>query len=105
MGTAPFELGPLAVLPGSHKVRKVLPHHFSPGAGGLIIDLVAETPRHPELAKPWLSTNFEIGDTLFFPALTVHKALPNVTADRMRISLGNRHGGAAASRNACSCRT
>jgi len=91
VGDCPIELGPLAVLPGSHKVRKVLPHHFSLGAGGLIIDLSQETPRHPELDKPWLSTNFEVGDTLFFPALTVHKALPNVTADRMRISLDNRY--------------
>ena len=39
----------------------------------------------------WLSTNFELGDTLFFPALTVHKAFPNVTEDRMRISLDNRY--------------
>jgi len=46
---------------------------------------------HPELDKPWLSTNFEVGDKLFFPALTVHKALPNISADRMRISLDNRY--------------
>ncbi len=39
VGDCPIELGPLAVLPGSHKVKKVLPHHFSLGAGGLIIDL------------------------------------------------------------------
>ena len=30
---------------------------------------------------------------LFFPALTVHKALPNITEDRMRISLDNRYEG------------
>jgi ectoine hydroxylase-related dioxygenase (phytanoyl-CoA dioxygenase family) len=91
VGDCPIELGPLAVLPGSHKVKKVLPHHFSLGAGGLIIDLNEETPKHHELDATWLSTNFEMGDTLFFPALTVHKALPNVTPDRMRISLDNRY--------------
>ena len=91
VGDCPIELGPLAVLPGSHKVRKVLPHHFSLGAGGLIIDLHEQTPKHPELDRGWLCTNFEVGDTLFFPALTVHKALPNVTPDRMRISLDNRY--------------
>ena len=91
VGDCPIELGPLAVLPGSHKVKKVLPHHFSLGAGGLIIDLEEQTPKHPELDTTWLSTNFELGDTLFFPALTVHKALPNVTEDRMRISLDNRY--------------
>ena len=72
-------------------MKKVLPHHFSLGAGGLIIDLGEETPKHPELNASWLSTNFEMGDTLFFPALTVHKALPNLTDDRMRISLDNRY--------------
>jgi hypothetical protein len=69
----------------------VLPHHFALGAGGLIIDLDEQTPLHPELDATWLSTNFELGDTLFFPALTVHKALPNLTEDRMRISLDNRY--------------
>ncbi len=91
VGDCPIELGPLAVLPGSHKVRKVLPHHFSLGAGGLIIDLRQETGKYPLLDVPWLTTSFELGDTLFFPALTIHKALPNVTADRMRISLDNRY--------------
>jgi len=91
VGDCPIELGPLAVLPGSNKVRKVLPHHFSLGAGGLIINLVQEAQRYPVLDAGWLSTNFEIGDTLFFPALTVHKALPNLTDDRMRISLDNRY--------------
>ena len=32
-----------------------------------------------------------IGDTLFFPALTIHKALPNYTEDKLRISLDNRY--------------
>jgi hypothetical protein len=91
VGNCPIELGPLAVLPGSHKVKKVLPHHFALGAGGLIIDLKEQTLLHPELDATWLSTNFELGDTLFFPALTVHKAFPNLTADRMRISLDNRY--------------
>jgi hypothetical protein len=39
----------------------------------------------------WFSTNFELRDTLFFPALTAHKAFPNLTEDRMRISLDNRY--------------
>jgi ectoine hydroxylase-related dioxygenase (phytanoyl-CoA dioxygenase family) len=91
VGDCPIELGPLAVLPGSHKVRKVLPHHFSLGAGGLIIDLEEQRAKYPQLARPWVSTDFQLGDVLFFPALTVHKALPNLTEDRMRISLDNRY--------------
>jgi ectoine hydroxylase-related dioxygenase (phytanoyl-CoA dioxygenase family) len=91
VGDCPIELGPLAVLLGSHKVRKVLPHHFSLGAGGLMIQLEEEKRKHPELDRVWVSANFEVGDTLFFPALTVHKALPNVTENRMRVSLDNRY--------------
>ncbi len=91
VGDCPIELGPLAVLPGSHKVKKVLPHHFSLGAGSLIIDLEEQKALHPELHQGWLSTDFAAGDALFFPALTVHKALPNLTDDRMRISLDNRY--------------
>ncbi len=91
VGDCPIELGPLAVLPRSHKVKKVLPHHFSLGAGGLVINLGDEVPKHIALETAWHSTNFELGDTLFFPALTVHRALPNLTHDSMRISLDNRY--------------
>ena len=34
LGDCPLELGPLAVVDGSHKVGKVVDHHFSLGAGG-----------------------------------------------------------------------
>lgn len=92
VGDCPIELGPLAVLQGSHKVRKVLPHHFALGAGGLIVDLEDEKPRYPQqLSGVWRSTNFEAGDVLFFPSLTVHRALPNTTDDLMRLSLDNRY--------------
>jgi ectoine hydroxylase-related dioxygenase (phytanoyl-CoA dioxygenase family) len=91
VGDCPVELGPLAVLPRSHTVRKVLPHHFSLGAGGLIIRLEEEVERHPQLDVPWHTTNFQAGDALFFPALTVHKAMPNLTEDRLRVSLDNRY--------------
>jgi len=93
VGDCPVPLGPLAVLPGSHKVKKVLSHHFSLGAGGLIIDLDEQVATHPELDVPWVTTDFEAGDVLFFPALTIHRALPNVTEDRIRISLDNRYEG------------
>ena len=33
----------------------------------------------------------KIGDTLIFSALTIHKALPNLTEDRLRVSLDNRY--------------
>ncbi len=93
VGDCPIELGPLAVLPRSHKTKKVLNHHFSLGAGGLIIHVDEILREYPELNVPWHTTNFEVGDTLFFPALTVHKAMPNLTEDRLRISLDNRYEG------------
>jgi ectoine hydroxylase-related dioxygenase (phytanoyl-CoA dioxygenase family) len=84
VGDCPIELGGLAVLPGSHKVNKVLDHHFSLGAGGLRLDTDA-------LDGQWYTTDYEIGDALIFLALTVHKALPNLTEDRLRVSLDNRY--------------
>ncbi len=91
VGDCPIELGPLAVLERSHKVRKVLTHHFSLGAGGLVVNVEEEKATYPELSGRWLSTDFEVGDALFFPALTVHRALPNTTENLMRISLDNRY--------------
>ncbi len=87
VGDCPIELGGLAVIPGSHKVNRVLEHHFSLGAGSLVVD----TDEHPEIDPVWHSTNYEAGDTLIFPALTIHKALPNYTEDKLRLSLDNRY--------------
>ena len=84
IGDCPIELGGLAVIPGSHKINAVHHHHFSLGAGGLAIDTA-------DLNGAWHSTDYQIGDTLIFPSLTVHQALPNNTVDRLRISLDNRY--------------
>ena len=93
VGDCPRKLGGLAVLRGSHKVGRVLEHHFSLGAGSLIVDTDAHEELVPEgeLQTEWLTTDYEIGDTLIFPALTMHKALPNLTEDRLRVSLDNRY--------------
>jgi hypothetical protein len=87
IGDCPRELGGLAVLKGSHKVNRVLDHHFSLGAGSLYVDPTL----HEEAGDEWHTTDFEVGDTLIFPALTIHRALPNVTEDRLRVSLDNRY--------------
>jgi hypothetical protein len=84
VGDCPRELGGLALLPGSHKINAVHAHHFSLGAGALAID-------EEELPRDWLTTDYEIGDSLIFHSLTVHQALPNVTEDRLRVSLDNRY--------------
>lgn len=91
VGDCPIELGGLAVLPGSHKVKRVLDHHFSLGAGGLYVDVQEQALLNPELSVEWHTTNYEVGDTLIFPSLTIHKALPNHTENKLRISLDNRY--------------
>ena len=84
VGDCPTELGPLALIPGSHKVNKGVDHHFSLGAGALAI-------HSEDLSGELLSNDFEIGDSLIFHSLTAHQALPNVTEDRVRVSLDNRY--------------
>jgi len=84
VGDCPIELGPLAILAGSHKAGAVREHHFSLGAGGLALG-------PDQLAGTWLSSDYEMGDALIFPSLTVHQALPNLTPDRLRVSLDNRY--------------
>jgi hypothetical protein len=84
VGDCPRELGGLALLPGSHQINAVHDHHFSLGAGSLAIDT-------EQLDGQWVTTDYAIGDTLIFHSLTVHQALPNKTADRLRISLDNRY--------------
>ena len=84
VGDCPIELGPLAVIEGSHKVNKVVDHHFSLGAGNLKVDSL-------EKRGIMRCNDFEIGDTLFFGCLMVHGALPNLTDDLLRVSLDNRY--------------
>ena len=84
LSDCPIELGPLAVVEGSHKVGKVVEHHFSLGAGGQKVE-------NPEGRGIPRCSDFELGDTLIFGCLMVHGALPNLTEDRLRISLDNRY--------------
>ncbi len=84
LGDCPIELGGLAVVPGSHQVDRVLEHHFSLGAGQLNVEMDA-------YEGEWHSSDYAVGDCLMFHSLTLHRALPNITADRMRLSLDNRY--------------
>ena len=84
VGDCPIELGPLAVVEGSHQVGEVVDHHFSLGAGGQMVN-------NPETRGIPRCNDFEIGDTLIFGCLMVHGALPNTTEDRLRVSLDNRY--------------
>ena len=84
VGACPIELGGLAVVPGSPETSKVLDHHFSLGAGGMAADV-------PGQDSEWHTTDYEPGDALIFHSLTAHKALPNTTENRLRVSLDNRY--------------
>ncbi len=85
LGACPIALGGLAVWPGSH-TRGFLDHsvHHPGAVGG------SGVPVDPAEAI-WHTTDFEPGDALFFHAFTIHKALPNLSGDRLRLSTDNRY--------------
>ena len=83
LGPCPAELGGLAVLRGSHE-RGILPVHEATGAGGLSVE-------SDWLDGEWRSGPFAPGDTLFFHSKTVHQGLPNLSGDRIRLSVDYRY--------------
>lgn len=85
LGACPIALGGLAVWPGSH-TRGYLDHsvHHPGAVGGCGV------PIDPAEAR-WVSADYEPGDALFFTSYTIHKALPNLTANCMRLSTDNRY--------------
>lgn len=85
LGACPVTLGGLAVWPGSH-TRGFIEHdqHIAGAVGGRGVPV-------DEADAVWHTTDFEAGDALFFHSYTIHKALPNLTPDRLRISTDNRY--------------
>lgn len=84
LGNCPMELGGLAVLPGSQK-HGFLEHNItSAGVGGSGVSV-------DESEAQWHCDDFAAGDVLFFHSYTIHKALPNKTEDRLRVSTDNRY--------------
>lgn len=85
LGDCPMVLGNLAVWDGSHR-RGYIEHtetiHGAVGGRGVPVD---------ESQADWHSSDFGIGDALFFHAYTIHKALPNLTENRLRVSTDNRY--------------
>ena len=84
LADCPLELGPLAVLPGSHR-SGLLPLDFHLGPGNRQAVLPAQGH------GSWVTADFRAGDVLLFPSLTVHKALPNQHPSRMRLSVDFRY--------------
>jgi len=85
LGACPIVLGGLAVLPGSHRqgfIEHNVSHPGAVGGRGVPVD---------EASALWHTGDFGVGDALFFRSYTIHKALPNLTPDRLRISTDNRY--------------
>jgi len=84
LGDCPRRLGGLSVLRGSHKLG-ILPVRAAEGAGGRHVILDDESEQE------WFETDFEIGDVLVFHSLTVHKSIPNLTENQIRLSVDYRY--------------
>ncbi len=82
LGSILKELGGLGVWPGSH-LNGLFEHGYVPGTGGLGIRF-EDTP-------VWHTGDFAIGDVLVFHSMTVHRAMPNRTVDRIRLSADFRY--------------
>jgi Phytanoyl-CoA dioxygenase (PhyH) len=84
LAACPLALGPLALLPGSHHggLREHAP--VVPGSDRVVGTKVAEN-------APWCSHDLAAGDVILFSSLTVHRALPNITSDQLRISVDFRY--------------
>ena len=83
LGDVPVELGSLSILEGSHK-EGLLGVTGHPGAGGLESILCG-------LGYEWVEGDYEAGDVVMFHSWTVHKALPNQTGNRVRLSVDYRY--------------
>jgi ectoine hydroxylase-related dioxygenase (phytanoyl-CoA dioxygenase family) len=82
LGDCPMELGPLAVLAGSHR------HGVDKHTGRGIVDGgIAVSPE-----AVWLTSDFQCGDILLFTQFTIHRGLPNMSGDRLRFSADFRYG-------------
>ena len=83
IGDCPRALGGLTVLRASHQLGK-LPIQETRGAGNMAAQLC---PGEDD----WVLGDYEIGDVLTFPSLTVHKALPCRRKEQIRLSLDVRY--------------
>ena len=77
LGDCPLELGPLALAPGSHR-GGLRPHT----AGYRVADCAD---------LDWVCGDLACGDVLLFHCLTLHRACPNRSGDRLRLSLDCRY--------------
>jgi ectoine hydroxylase-related dioxygenase (phytanoyl-CoA dioxygenase family) len=85
LGECPVELGGLAVWPNSQHNGFIEHTEHSPGAvGGRGVPV-------DESQAMWHTGDFSLGDALFFHSYTIHKAMPNLTSNQLRVSTDNRY--------------
>jgi hypothetical protein len=85
LGDCPIQLGGLAVWPGSHRrgfQEHTARHAGAVGGHGIPVD---------EAQAEWHTTDYQAGDALFFHSYSVHKGLPNLSGNRLRLSTDNRY--------------
>lgn len=82
----PVALGPLAVLTGSHRAGFI---EHREDRRKKYASMGLEDSQIP--AGQWVAGDFAVGDFVLFHSHTIHKALPNVTPDRLRLSTDNRY--------------
>ena len=83
LGDCSETLGGLRVMRGSHKLG-VLPVRLAEGAGGRTVIL-------DDVDQEWCRGDFAAGDVLIFHSLTVHRAVPNLLKDHLRLSVDYRY--------------
>jgi ectoine hydroxylase-related dioxygenase (phytanoyl-CoA dioxygenase family) len=83
LGDCSEALGGLRVMRGSHRLG-VLPVRAAEGAGGRTVILDG-------IEQEWCHGDFAAGDVLVFHSLTVHRAVPNVLKDHLRLSVDYRY--------------
>ena len=85
LGECPMSLGGLAIWAASHQqgfLEHTAHHPGAVGGRGVPVD---------ESQADWHCSDFGVGDALFFHSFTIHKALPNLSGNRLRISTDNRY--------------
>jgi ectoine hydroxylase-related dioxygenase (phytanoyl-CoA dioxygenase family) len=85
LGDCGIKDGSLAILEGSHKYG-VMPLKFHLGAGNRRAVLSDELD-----ACRWVGADYNAGDIVLFPSLTVHKAMENYNTENMRLSVDFRY--------------
>lgn len=86
LGDCPLDLGPLSVLPNSH-AQGFIEHREDRSKKYASMGL--EDSQIP--GDDWRVNDFELGDFVMFHSYTIHKAMPNLTKDKLRLSTDNRY--------------